>query len=106
MIAFLDRAPADRVLELVAQIPLGKVSTYKQIACLAGLKNPRQVGQVLRRDPRASGFPCHRVIRSDGKVADGTAFGERFGQIVLLRNEGVICLGGKIDLSTFIWKKL
>lgn len=93
-----------QVFELVAQIPAGKVATYQQIAQLAGLKNPRQVGRILHHNTQPEIYPCHRVIRSDGRVADGYAFGEQFGQIVMLRGEGVECRGGKIDLSRYKWQ--
>lgn len=58
----------DKVLKIVAKIPKGKVSTYKQVAKLAGSPRAyRAVGNILNKnyDPR---IPCHRVIRSDGKI--------------------------------------
>lgn len=42
----------DRIYEVVCRIPVGKVATYGQIACLAG--NPRWarvVGYALHRNP-------------------------------------------------------
>jgi methylated-DNA-protein-cysteine methyltransferase-like protein len=99
----IDQKVRQRVFELIKAIPPGKVATYKQIATLAGLKNPRQVGHILRTDPAATNYPCHRVIHADGTVADGTAFGERFGQIVRLRQEGVVFRGRKVKLDIFGW---
>lgn len=58
----------DKILKIVAKIPKGKVSTYKQVAKLAGSPRAyRAVGNILNKnyDPR---IPCHRVIRSDGKI--------------------------------------
>ncbi len=57
---------AEKVLQIVSQIPTGKTMTYKDVATLAG--NPkayRSVGNILNKnyDPQ---IPCHRVIRSDG----------------------------------------
>ena len=57
-----------KVLEVVRKIPKGKTLTYKEVATLAG--NPkayRAVGNILNKnyDPE---IPCHRVIRSDGKL--------------------------------------
>lgn len=92
-----------RVFEIIKQIPVGKVATYKQIAQMAGLKNPRHVGKILHQNPSPDLYPCHRVVRSDGSVADGYAFGERFAQIALLRAEGVVFLGGKTDIKHFKW---
>lgn len=60
----------DRVLDIVKNIPAGSVLTYKQVAEHAG--NPaasRAVGSIMRKN-YLSDIPCHRVIRSDGKVGD------------------------------------
>ncbi len=61
---------AEKVRAVVAKIPKGKTMTYKQVAAKAG--NPyaaRAVGTIMSKnfDPA---IPCHRVIRSDGKVGD------------------------------------
>lgn len=58
----------EKILEVVKKIPKGSVLTYKQVAKKAG--NPRgyrAVGNILAKnyDPKV---PCHRVIRSDGKI--------------------------------------
>lgn len=92
-----------QVFDLVAQIPLGKVATYKQLAQLVGLKNARGVGRILHANDDPGRFPCHRVVKSDGHVADGYVFGERFGQIVKLRHEGVQVLGGRIDFDKYLY---
>jgi O-6-methylguanine DNA methyltransferase len=59
---------ADRVRAVVRKIPRGTVLSYKQVAYAAG--NPlahRAVANVMSKnyDPTV---PCHRVIRSDGKL--------------------------------------
>ncbi len=58
----------DRVYAIVSEIPRGKVLTYKEVAKRAGSPRAcRAVGNILNKnyDPK---IPCHRVIRSDGKV--------------------------------------
>jgi len=60
---------ADKVYKVVLGIPLGEVRTYKWVACKIG--NPkavRAVAQVLKRNPYPLIIPCHRVIKSDGKL--------------------------------------
>lgn len=57
-----------KVLAVVKKIPRGRTLTYKQVAERA--QSPRAfraVGSILKKnfDPAV---PCHRVIRSDGKV--------------------------------------
>lgn len=56
------------VFEIVKKIPKGKVLTYKQVAGLAGRpKAWRAVGNILAKNYNPK-IPCHRVIRSDGKL--------------------------------------
>ncbi len=59
---------AQKVYDIVRKIPKGDVMTYKQVAIKAGRpKAARAVGNILNKnyDPA---IPCHRVIRSDGKL--------------------------------------
>jgi methylated-DNA-[protein]-cysteine S-methyltransferase len=54
-----------KVYEVVRKIPKGKVSTYKEVARLAGSpKASRAVGNILHKNHDPA-IPCHRVIRSD-----------------------------------------
>lgn len=58
----------EKVYQVVRKIPKGKVMTYKKVAEEAGSPRAwRAVGNILNknRNPRV---PCHRVIRSDGKI--------------------------------------
>jgi O-6-methylguanine DNA methyltransferase len=58
----------ERVFEVVSRIPAGKVLTYRQVAEMAGSpKAYRAVGNVLNKNYDHK-IPCHRVIRSDGKI--------------------------------------
>jgi O-6-methylguanine DNA methyltransferase len=58
----------EKVRNVVRRIPKGKTMTYKEVAARAG--NPRAaraVGAIMRTnyDPD---IPCHRVVRTDGKI--------------------------------------
>ena len=58
----------EKVYEVVGKIPRGRVLTYKEVAKLAGNKNAsRAVGNILNKNYNPK-IPCHRVIRSDGKL--------------------------------------
>jgi methylated-DNA-[protein]-cysteine S-methyltransferase len=60
---------ANKVFEIVKQIPRGKVLSYKEVAQLAGRpKAYRAVGNILHNNKKLIEIPCHRVIRSDGKI--------------------------------------
>lgn len=57
-----------KVLDIVAKIPKGSVMTYKEVATKAGNPNAsRVVGSIMSKNQNLN-IPCHRVIRSDGKV--------------------------------------
>lgn len=76
-----------KVYDVVRKIPKGKVLTYKEVARLVHSPRAwRAVGNVLNknRDPK---IPCHRVIRSDGKLG-GYNKGAKI-KLRLLRKEGV-----------------
>jgi O-6-methylguanine DNA methyltransferase len=55
---------AKRVLEAVALIPLGFVTSYGSIANVAG-GSPRSVGNILASNPFPLIIPCHRVVASN-----------------------------------------
>lgn len=81
-------------------IPRGKVTTYGKIAKKLGI-GPRQVGQMLHKNPDGKMTPCHRVIRSDRTIAEGYAFGGEFKQRERLTEEGIVFVRGKI-LKAFV----
>jgi methylated-DNA-protein-cysteine methyltransferase related protein len=81
------------VRSLVAAIPSGKVSTYGDIAAVAGLSSPRIVGWIMRTD--SSDLPWHRVITASGRPAQHLTT----RQLELLRAEGVLSVDGRVPLS-------
>jgi len=83
----------ERVRGLVASIPLGRVTTYGDIACAAALSSPRIVAWILRTD--SEDLPWHRVITASGRPAPHLAA----QQLELLRAEGVIADEGRVPLS-------
>ena len=88
-----------KVYKIVELIPKGKVSTYKQIARFTGIKNPRLVGYYLHKNIDPKIIPCHRVIKSDGTLAKGYAFGGMIKQKEILEKEGIKFYKNKINLS-------
>lgn len=65
-----------RVWQIVAAIPEGYVTTYGDVAKLAGSpRAARQVGGVLKRLPEGSTLPWHRVVNRHGTIlANRTGF--------------------------------
>ena len=50
-------------------IPRGRVTTYKELAKYLGKpKAARAVGNACGANPDAPRVPCHRVVRSDGRL--------------------------------------
>ncbi|PIS41722.1 MAG: hypothetical protein COT25_01590, partial [Candidatus Kerfeldbacteria bacterium CG08_land_8_20_14_0_20_42_7] len=90
-INFLNRKNINfkqKVYEVVKEIPKGKTSTYSVIAQTIGYPRAwRAVGNVLSKNKNPK-IPCHRVIKSDGKVG-GYNLGIK-NKIALLKKEGVI----------------
>lgn len=81
-----------RVYDLVSQVPVGRVTTYAEMAKSLGCRSAQAVGQALKRNPFAPEVPCHRVIRADQTIGGyaGHTRGEKLElKIKLLRNEGV-----------------
>jgi len=86
---------SERVLQLTAQIPKGKVSTYKELARAAGnSKAARAAGNALNSNPVPVKVPCHRIVCSDGKLG-GYAFGVK-KKIALLQKEGLRVKDGNV----------
>lgn len=72
---------------MVAKIPKGNFLTYRKVAQLSGFPQAwRAVGNVLNKNKNKK-IPCHRVIRSDGKVG-GYRKGTK-NKIALLEKEGL-----------------
>lgn len=86
---------SDLVYGKTKLIPRGCVTTYGQIAQAIGKpKASRAVGNALNCNPYAPIVPCHRVVRSDGKIG-GFAQGAKV-KAGLLAKEGVEVRDGKV----------
>jgi methylated-DNA-[protein]-cysteine S-methyltransferase len=64
------------ILKTCRKIEIGQTITYGQLAKKAGSPNAsRAVGSVLAKNPMPLIIPCHRIIRSDGKMGGFSAPG-------------------------------
>jgi O-6-methylguanine DNA methyltransferase len=75
----------------IKKIPIGKTITYKELAIKINRpKAYRAVANACSSNPMLISIPCHRVIRSDGKLGGymGQKGVERKRKI--LKEEGVI----------------
>ena len=92
-----------KIYGITAQVPFGRVTTYGQIARLAG--NPRLsriVGCAMHAAPE--GLPCHRVLNQRGELCDAFAPLGRDTHRLLLEMEGVTFLpDGRVDMEKHMW---
>ena len=93
-----------KVINAIKMIPSGKVTTYGEIArCIGNVKAVRAVGNAVSKNPDLLIVPCHRVVRSDGKIG-GYSKGTQI-KIELLKEEGIYIKGGKvIDFKKKLYK--
>lgn len=79
----------ERVIEIIKNIPEGKVMTYGQIARIAGSpRGARQVVRVLHSMSAKHNLPWHRVINTKGELTIKD-YDLRSLQKLYLQNEGV-----------------
>ena len=84
-----------QVYKKLLQVPKGKVTTYGELAKAVGLENgQRLIGQIMARNPFPVIVPCHRVVKSDGKIG-GDDYGDKV-KTKMLSDEGVKITDGKI----------
>ena len=95
----MDMDLAQRMLDVVAQIPAGRVATYGDIAARAGSASPRLAGFVLSQLADED-TPWHRVVRANGTPAPHLAA----EQIRRLQAENVEVIDGRVNLKTFRWR--
>ncbi len=98
---------AEKVYALCRKVPKGKVTTYGEIARALDCKAYRAVGQALRCNPYAPIVPCHRVVRSDGRIGgfkgktEGKAVQEK---IKMLEEEGIETINEKININHHLFQ--
>jgi len=95
-----------RVVEIIKEIPEGKVMTYGQIASQAGnRRGARQVARFLHTLSTKYDLPWHRVINSKGEISLSD-FESSNLQKLLLEREGVkFKRSNTISLNEFQYHK-
>ena len=75
----------------IKKIPKGQTKTYKDIAvALKKPKSSRAVANACGKNPLLIEIPCHRVIRSDGKLGGYSGKGGMKQKRKLLKEEGAL----------------
>lgn len=90
-----DKSFRTKVEQLIARVPRGKVTTYGDLAGLAGHANAsRIVGGVAHYGN--PDLPWHRLVNRFGGLASGF-HGGREAQAQLLAQEGITCTRFIVD---------
>lgn len=97
----MNQANLNIVLNFIKLIPKGRVVTYKSLSILVGVKNPQLVGTYIHKNTDPTTYPCHRVVKSDGALASGYAFGGKNIQKQKLLEEGIEFHKNMIDLKKY-----
>ena len=93
----------ERVYALTRSIPSGRVTTYGQIALLAGSpRASRIVGGALAHAP--DDVPCQRVVNRFGGLSENFAPFGRETHRFLLEAEGIeFDADGNVPLDRYMW---
>jgi methylated-DNA-protein-cysteine methyltransferase-like protein len=92
----------ERIYAVIRRVPRGRVTTYGEVARLAGLRSgARTVGWALASLPDGESAPWWRVVRRDGTIAPRPSAGEQRRR---LRREGIhLNADGAVNLRRHSW---
>ncbi len=93
-----------QIFAVIQQIPPGKVTTYGEVAKLAGYPGyARHVGKALGRLPEGSRLPWFRVVNSQGRISlTGDDLARQRAQLLA---DGVeVNASGKVSLKLYRWQ--
>lgn len=95
-----------RIWQVVMLIPPGKVSTYGDVARMAGLPGAaRRVGRALRGLPGDTLIPWHRVVNAQGRIVVPGGDDARSEQRARLESEGIhFGRGPALSLREYRWR--
>ncbi len=80
-----------KVWNYLKKIRKGQIRTYLEVAkAINRPKSVRAVANAIGKNPNAPKIPCHRVIRSDGKLGGYSGPGGIKTKKKLLKSEGII----------------
>ena len=99
-----EDSKAKAILVTLSNIPYGKVSTYGDIAKYAGYPGlARYVASTLKKLPKNTTIPWHRVINSRGKSSFPPNSDKYHQQVQLLKAEGIVFSTTDTVLKSSFW---
>ena len=90
------------IYDYVRLVPLGMVTTFSEIAKVVdnGVVSNNVVA-ALKKVQDVAYIPAHRVVKTSGDLSKSFIDGGKRGQKKLLKSEGVVVKGGRVDLRKF-----
>ena|SRR3989338_850707 len=82
-------------ITLLKKIPKGKVVTYKEMSRVCGT-SPRAIGRIMASNKDPVGYPCYKVVASNGMLCGYSGIGGLQGKQKLLEKEGIVLEHGKV----------
>jgi len=99
----VDEHFKQRVYEIVAAIPKGKVMTYGQVAAAAGAAWAAwEVGQIAHTGP--SNLPWQRVVNKNGGLATGYPGGFEGHKKALLADGVAVDQDYRVNIEDLLWQ--
>jgi len=92
-----------KAILLLKKIPKGKVTTYGILAKKCKT-SARAVGAIMRSNKHPEGYPCFKVIASDGSLGGYCGKMNSKKKTQLLKNDGIEIKNGKINLQKYLHK--
>ncbi len=100
-----DMNNREKIWQVVAQIPKGKVATYGQVAKLAELPGyARYVGYTMKHLPKGTKLPWFRVVNSQGRLSFPRDSSQYQTQKSKLESEGIVFINGRFSLKKYQWE--
>jgi methylated-DNA-protein-cysteine methyltransferase related protein len=96
----------EKVYEVVKKIPVGKVTSYGEIARQLGTaKSARMVGWAMNAAHNKPEIPAHRVVNQKGLLTGKHHFQGTNLMQQLLESEGVEVVNNQIvNLENYFWR--
>ena len=103
-VATMIKTSTQQAVNIIRNIPEGRVLTYGIVAALAGKpRGARQVSRILHSMSKKYDLPWHRIVNSKGKISLKQSRGYEL-QKALLESEGIkFSKTDTIDLKLYSW---
>jgi methylated-DNA-[protein]-cysteine S-methyltransferase len=85
---------------MLKKIPKGNVVTYKEMARVCKT-SPRAIGRIMANNADPVGYPCYKVVASNGELRGYSGHGGLLGKKKLLEKDGIEIRNGKVPKEYF-----